>query len=63
MKTWKKIDETRRRAGEVMKLKQKNSEKQNEKAKHEDERRQKEHEHKQRIADMRAERNNEKSKI
>ena len=63
MKTWKKIEETRRRATEVQRLKQKNTQVAMEKMHAEEVRRQKEHETKQRIAYQRQERNAEKAKI
>lgn len=63
MKTRKKIDETRKRAGEVMKLKQRNNEKVAEKL----EKMQYDHmvssQNQQRIIAMNKERNIEKTKI
>jgi hypothetical protein len=63
MKTWKKIEETRRRATEVSRLKQINNERQNAKLQAARQEQQRQQEHRQHILRMRDEREKEKNKI
>ena len=63
MKTWKKIEETKKRAGEVMRLKQRNAEKQHEKMQRVQYENYISSQNKQRINQMRKDREIEKRKI
>ena len=63
MKTWKKIEETKKRAGDVVRLKQKNNEKVQEKMQKQQINQMRDMEARNRIARMRDERENEKKKI
>ena len=63
MKTWKKIEETKRRATEVIRLKQKNEERVHQKLSIAKQEQMRQQEQKQRLLRMRAERQNEKQKI
>jgi hypothetical protein len=63
MKTWKKIEETKKRASEIMRLKQRNNEKVEEKLEKMKYDQMVSQMNKQRIEQMRKERNVEKAKI